>query len=133
MIFFILSGACFLLAFAALVVRSNPKPWRRKYQTLFEADEPRNINRNKTIDERIPGIALIWTIVLLCAAVISALLGMAFADVSDSEDDDSIPDVEAFRQQIEGEVPEFSDRPPPASEAPTNGSSAPLPERGSVF
>jgi len=132
--FFIASILFFLLTFVGLVVRSNPRAWRRKYQDVFEKDKDRKINRNKSIDEAIPAKALAVSLVFLVCAVVFTMLGLMFASVE--EETSLIPDVDSFRHEVEGYAPDFpdEDRPKPRPiKVPQQKNPPPLPERGSVF
>ena len=84
--FFLLSILCFLIAIFGLVVRLNPKRWRRIYQGIFERARRRQINRNKSIDEAIPAPVLRISMFCLLLAVTFAFLGIKTRNFSTAED-----------------------------------------------
>lgn len=75
-LFFLASVGCFFLAFAAILVSLSPKRWRRRYQSLFESDHARSINRNKRIDEAVSVVSIRFTVLLLVFAMLLALMGI---------------------------------------------------------
>ncbi len=75
-VFFAASVVCFLLASVAIAMGLSPKPWRRRYQRLFERHKTRRINRNKRIDEAIASLSMRLVVVLLFFAIMFAFAGM---------------------------------------------------------
>ena len=83
--FFLLSILCFLFALFGLIVRLNPKRWRRVYQHVFEEGRKKDINRNKFIDEAIPAPIFRISIFCLVLAVTFALIGMGTRNYAEVE------------------------------------------------